>query len=152
MDVDTSRRIFSMVFRVASGALLLLMSMASGSATVTIYDDPGGQIGEYLDRFHALRRSGEHVIIDGTCASACAMLLGVLPRNQICVTPRAVFAFHSAWEPTPGGNKLSKAGTKYMWANYPSNVRKWISLHGGLRSGFIYLRGPDLAAMYPACR
>src|SRR5260221_6237011 len=67
-----SRRIFSMVFRVASGALLLLMSMASGSATVTIYDDAGGQIGEYLDRFHALRRSGEQVIIDGTCASACA--------------------------------------------------------------------------------
>jgi hypothetical protein len=141
-----------MVFRVASGALLLLMSMASGSATVTIYDDPGGQIGEYLDRFHALRRSGEQVIIDGTCASACAMLLGVLPRNQICVTPRAVFAFHSAWDPTPEGNKVSKAGTKYMWAYYPSNVRKWIRLHGGLRSGLIYLRGPDLAAMYPACR
>jgi hypothetical protein len=39
-----------------------------------------------------------------------------------------------------------------MWANYSSNVRKWISLHGGLRSGLIYLRGPDLAAMYPACR
>jgi len=94
-----------MVFRQVSGALLLSMSMASASATVKIYDDQGGQIGEYLDRYHALRASGEHVIIDGTCASACAMILGVLPRDQICVTPRAVFAFHSAWEPTPEGNR-----------------------------------------------
>jgi hypothetical protein len=140
-----------MVFREISGALLLLMSMASASATVRIYDDPGGQIGQYLDRYHALRASGEHVIIDGACASACAMILGVLPRDQICVTPRAVFAFHSAWEPTPEGNKESKPGNKYLWANYPSNVRKWISRHGGLRPAFIYLRGPDLAAMYPAC-
>jgi hypothetical protein len=141
-----------MVFRQVSGLLLLLMSMVPASATVRIYDDSGGQIGQYLDRYHALRASGEQVIIDGTCASACAMILGVLPRDQICVTPRAVFAFHSAWEPTPEGNKVSKAGNEYLWANYPSNVRKWISLHGGLRSKFVYLRGPDLAAMYSACR
>jgi len=44
--------------------------------------------------------NGEQVMIDGTCASACTMLLGVIPRNRICVTPRAVLAFHSAWTPT----------------------------------------------------
>jgi hypothetical protein len=128
--------------------LLLIMSMASAFATVRIHDDSGGQIGEYLARYQALRVSGDQVVIDGTCASACTMLLGTIPRNRICVTPRAVLAFHSAWDPTSGGNVASGAGNQILWTNYPSNVRKWISRNGGLRSRIIYLRGPALYAMF----
>jgi hypothetical protein len=80
--------------------------------------------------------SGDQVVIDSTCASACTML-----RNRICVTPRAVLAFHSAWDPTSGGNVASGAGNQILWSNYASNVRKWISRNGGLRSRIIYLRG-----------
>jgi hypothetical protein len=43
------------------------------------------------------------VAIDGTCASACTLLLGVIPHNRICVTPRAVLAFHAAWDPSLTG-------------------------------------------------
>ena len=106
--------------RAMSATILLLMSMSSAFPTVRIYDDRGGQIGEYLAKFQALRVSGEQVVIDGTCASACTMLLGTIPRNRICVTPRAVLEFH---------------------------IR-----HGGLHSRMIYLRGPELAAMYPICQ
>jgi hypothetical protein len=42
--------------------LPLLMSMSSAFATVRIYDDRGGQIGEYLSKFHALRVSGEQAV------------------------------------------------------------------------------------------
>jgi hypothetical protein len=132
--------------------LLLIMSVASAFATVRIQDDRGGRIGEYFARYQALRVSGERVVIDGTCASACTMLLGAIPRSQICVTPRAALAFHSAWDPTSGGNVASGAGNQILWANYPSNVRKWISRNGGLRSRIIYLRGPELYAMFPICR
>jgi hypothetical protein len=83
------------------------MSVAAASATVRIYDDPGGQIGGYLAKYEAIRDAGEPVVIDGACASACTLLLGVVPRNQICVTSRAVFAFHSAWNTTPDGIKVS---------------------------------------------
>ncbi len=135
-----------------SAAMLLLVSTASAFATVRIQDDDGGQIGKYLAKYRALRVSGERVIIDGTCASACTMLLGAIPRNRICVTPRATLAFHAAWNPTPEGTEVSDAGNHYLWSNYPTDVRNWISRHGGLRSHIIYLRGRELFAMYPICR
>lgn len=133
-------------------AMLIATSIGSASASVRITDDLGGQIGDYLARFRALRLSGERVEIDGTCASACTMLLGTIPRNRICVTPRAVLEFHSAWNPSPfGGETASEAGNQILWSTYPSQVRKWISRHGGLRSQIIKLRGAALAAMYPSC-
>lgn len=141
-----------MVSRTISATLLLIISTVCASATVRIYDDRGGQIGEYLSRYHQLRMSGQRVVIDGVCASACTMLLGTIPRQRICVTPRAVLAFHSAFDPTPDGDQMSEAGNQYLWSNYPQEVRRWIIHHGGLGRRIIYLRGPALAAMYPACR
>ncbi|MFZ2082616.1 MAG: hypothetical protein WAV38_39360 [Xanthobacteraceae bacterium] len=138
--------------RAMSATMLLLMSISSAFAAVRIYDDRGGQIGEYLAKYQALRVSGEQVVIDGTCASACTMLLGTIPRNRICVTPRAVLEFHAAWDPRPAGQVVSSAGNHILWSSYPSGVRKWISRHGGLASRIIYLRGPELYAMYPICR
>jgi hypothetical protein len=138
--------------RAVAAAMLLTMNLSSALATVRISDDRGGQIGDYLARYHALRENGDRVMIDGTCASACTMLLGVIPRNRICVTPRAVLAFHSAWTPTSEGEQISSAGNYYLWSNYPPAVRKWIIQHGGLHTRIIYLSGSELAAMYPACR
>src|SRR5271169_569652 len=132
-------------------AMLVMMNIASASATVRIYDDFGGQIGDYLAKYQTLRMSGERVAIDGTCASACTMLLGAIPRNRICVTPRAALAFHAAWTPS-GDAVVSSEGNRYLWSNYPRDVREWISRHGGLGPQIIYLRGPELSAMYPACR
>jgi hypothetical protein len=137
---------------VAIPVVLLVLSASSASATVRISDDRGGQIGDYLAKYHALRENGDRVMIDGTCASACTMLLGVIPRNRICVTPRAVLAFHSAWTPTSEGEQISSAGNYYLWSNYPAAVRKWIIQHGGLHRQIIYLSGPELTAMYPSCR
>jgi hypothetical protein len=138
--------------RAALAAMLLMSSIAAASATVRISDDSGGQIGDYLAKFSALRSSGEQIEIDGTCASACTMLLGTIPRNRICVTPRAVLEFHSAWDPSPsGGEVASRAGNQILWSTYPSAVRKWINRHGGLGSQIITLRGAALAAMYPPC-
>jgi hypothetical protein len=140
------------VAAVALPLALMVTSLSPAFAAVRIYDDGGGQIGAYLTKYHALREKGEQVMIDGTCASACTMLLGVIPRNRICVTPRAVLAFHSAWTPTSEGEQISSAGNYYLWSNYPPDVRKWIIQHGGLHTQIIYLRGPELAAVYPSCR
>jgi hypothetical protein len=133
-------------------AILLMISVMSASAAVTIYDDRGGQIGDYLAKYQALRASGERVVVDGVCASACTMVLGEVPRSRICVTPRAVFQFHTAWDPTSGGQVVNSAGNRILWSNYPSDVRNWISRHGGLRPKIIDLRGPELTAMFPSCR
>lgn len=107
-----------MKLRAVSAVMLLIASVVPATATVRIYDDRGDQIGNYLAKYQALKMSGERVAIDGTCASACTMLLGAIPRNQICVTPRAVLAFHAAW--TPSGNAVvSSEGNHYLWSNYP---------------------------------
>jgi len=119
---------------------------------VRISNDAGGQIGPYLDRLASLRSSGQSVVIDGPCLSACTLLLGIIPRERICVTPRAKLGFHAAWKPDSNGNKrLSREGTKALWDLYPGHVRAWLSRNGGLKPKMVYLSGSELAAMYTTC-
>jgi hypothetical protein len=89
-------------------------AMAAVPAVERIGDDSGGRIGTYLSKFEALRKSGQRVVIDGTCASACTLVVSMIPRNRICVTPRAVLAFHAAWDPSLLGAQTDKPGTKYL--------------------------------------
>ena len=39
------------------------------------------RIGTYVDKYQGLRTSGETVIIDGLCASACTIVLGAFPTT-----------------------------------------------------------------------
>jgi hypothetical protein len=59
-----------------------------------IRDDMGGSLGNYLIMFTRLRDSGERVIIDGNCFSACT-LVTIIPKERIYVTERAVLGFHA---------------------------------------------------------
>src|ERR1700761_8102716 len=76
----------------------LLLSAAPAIAAFVINNDNGGQIGPYLEKYRGLRASGEHHEINGNCASACTLVLGIVPRNHICITPGASLQFHSAWD------------------------------------------------------
>ena len=139
--------------RAVSVLFWLAITLVPAMAEVRISDDPGGQIGQYLHKLDQLRASGERVVIDGTCASACTMILGRIPRNRICVTSGAVLAFHAAWDPTPsGGQQINRDGNRILWSTYPEYIRRWIAQHGGLNSNILYLRGADLNAIYPTCR
>jgi hypothetical protein len=122
------------------------------SATVRIVTDPGGQIGPYLEKLQSLRSSGQNVVIDGSCLSACTMVLGVIPRDHLCVTARARLGFHAAWRPDQAGRQtVSQDGTALLMSVYPQQIRDWISRRGGLSPQLIYLSGDELAAMYPRC-
>jgi hypothetical protein len=106
----------------------------------------------YLQNLVALRNSGERVVIDGPCLSACTMVLGVVPRDRICVTSRARLGFHAAWHPSENGSTVqSRGGTQLLMAVYPQEVRSWITRHGGLSPRMLYLYGRELAAMYRIC-
>lgn len=133
-------------------AMLLVCSAASASAAMRIADDRGGQIGHYLHAFAALRSSGERVIIDGNCLSACTLVLGMIPRSRMCATERARLGFHAAWLPDPDGNPVtSSAGTQALWKIYPASVRSWLKRRGGLSRRMIYMEGPELYAFVPSC-
>ena len=117
------------------GAALAASSVSAGSAAVRIKADPGGQIGPYLENLVALRSSGERVIIDGPCLSACTMVLGVIPRERICVTPRARTGFHAAWTPDGNGRPVtSRVATRLLMDIYPQDVRGWLPSRADCRA------------------
>ena len=138
------------------GVLLAAMAVVSAttpaSATMRISEDRGGQIGHYLQAFAMLRTSGERVVIDGNCLSACTLLLGLIPRNRMCATPRARLGFHAAWMPDSEGRPITSAmGTRALWNAYPAKVRHWSSRKGGLSRKMIYMQGRELHAFVPSC-
>ncbi len=133
-------------------AVLLLAGMGAGHAVVRIADDRGGRIGTYVDRYQGLRSSGETVIIDGLCASACTIILGAVPHDKICVTSHARLGFHAAWDPGANGRAITNPeATQMLYSMYPSPVRRWIAQRGGLRPQMIFLRGKQLMSMYRPC-
>jgi len=141
-----------MKFGALLGALVALAFVTSASATVRIQADSGGRIDTYLDKYLQIRQSGERVVIDGACNSACTLLLGTIPRDRVCVTGRASLGFHAAWQHDGQGRPVgSPAWTRVLWHNYPQRIHGWISRHGGLTPRMIFLRGRELTAYYPAC-
>ena len=139
-------------------ALLLLVALAPAVSTpagaeVRILGSPGGEVGSYLQLFAAVRQSGQRVVIDGPCYSACTLVLSSIPRERICVTRRAVLGFHAPrWIDRRGKQYAASKDTVRAVADvYPADVRAWIDRNGGLTSKAIYLRGNQLMAMYPRC-
>jgi hypothetical protein len=122
-------------------------------AEVRILASPGGQVGPFLDLFDRVRASGERVVIDGPCLSACTLVLSTVPNERICVTRRAVLGFHAARSIDHRGRMyVEPEASKAVLAAYPAPVRGWISRRGGLSSRLLLLRGRELAAIYPVCR
>jgi hypothetical protein len=133
-------------------ALAGALTISPASATIRIAGDGGGQIGAYLQRHEAMRQSGERVVIDGPCLSACTMVLGAIPRNRICVTSRAVLGFHAAYDLDQSGRQVtSHGGTSLLMSHYPQHVKKWIARRGGLSRQMMYLSGRGLSSMYASC-
>jgi hypothetical protein len=133
-------------------ASFAMISTLPAGATQWITNDRGGLLVDYAERFAAASDSGERVVIDGLCLSACTLAIGMLPRGQICVTPNAVLGFHAAWRPTAHGHSVrSQFATRVIYEVYPPNVRKWIDRHDGLSEQMILLEGCELAAMVPPC-
>jgi hypothetical protein len=132
--------------------LLSALAAAPASAEVRILASPGGEVGPFLDLFARVRASGERVVIDGPCLSACTLVLSAVPANRICVTRRAVLGFHAARSMDARGRLYAEpeASAAVLQA-YPSPVRNWIRRRGGLSSRVLLLRGRELAAIYPVC-
>jgi hypothetical protein len=139
---------------VMAGALASAVVTSAASANVRITNDPGGEVSSYVRKFQGVRNSGQRVVIDGPCLSACTLLTGIVPKERVCVTRRAVLGFHAAsyyddasrsLVPTPEGSRL-------VMRLYPAEIRSWIDHHGGLTPQLILLHGRELTAMYHTCQ
>src|SRR5579883_1481190 len=136
----------------ALAAVVLMASIGASQAVVRIGEDRGGRIGTYVDKYQEVRSSGESVIIDGLCASACTIVLGTIPRDRICVTSHAALGFHAAWDFGANGRAITNPeATQMLYSMYPSSVKRWISARGGLTPRMIFLRGKELQALFKPC-
>ena len=134
-------------------ALLGAFASPPAQAEVRILASPGGEVGPFLDLFERVRASGERVVIDGPCLSACTLVLDMVPDDRICVTRRAVLGFHAARSVDRKGRFYAEPeATELVLQAYPAAVRGWIRRRGGLTSRLLLLRGRELASIYPRCR
>jgi len=133
--------------------ILCALIAPPAQAEVRILGSLGGQVGPFLDLFERVRDSGERVVIDGPCLSACTLVLSMVPNNRICVTRRAVLGFHAARSVDRRGRMYAEPeASELVLEAYPAPVRGWIVRRGGLTSRLLLLRGRELNAFYPACR
>ena len=147
--MSIKRFIFVLLLGLALWAIATMMARAE----VRILSSPGGQVGPFLDLFEKVRDSGERVVIDGPCLSACTLVLSMVPSERICVTRRAVLGFHAARSVDRRGRIYAEPEASQLVLDaYPDPVRVWIIQHGGLGSRLLLLRGRELAAMYRSCR
>lgn len=123
-------------------AVLSLSASVVRAEVVDISDDHGGLLSAYQAQFAALAARGVAVRVVGPCVSACTVMVGYIPRQNICVAPGAYFGFHWA---TTG------FATQELWSAYPSDIRQWISQHGGLTDQMIWLQAPSIYRYFRKC-
>jgi hypothetical protein len=146
--MSKQRFLLAILIMTALGALV-----SPAAAEIRILKSPGGQVGPFLDLFEEVRQSGERVVIDGPCLSACTLVLSMVPSERICVTRRAILGFHAARSIDRRGRTYAEPeASQLVLEAYPAPVRLWIERRGGLSSRLLLLQGRELAAMYRRCR
>jgi len=137
-----------------ASALLSVTASSMASAEVRIGGDPGGEVSSYIQKYQQIRESGERVVIDGPCLSACTLVTGIVPRDRICVTERAMLGFHAAsyYDDVSRSLVPTRRGSRLVMSFYPPEIRRWINRRGGLTPRLMMLRGHDLASLYNICR
>jgi hypothetical protein len=147
--LSKTRIFFVLLLAVVLWAIATMMARAE----VRILASPGGEVGPFLDLFEKVRASGERVVIDGPCLSACTLVLSMVPSERICVTRRAILGFHAARSIDRRGRIYAEPeASRLVLEAYPDPIRSWIVRRGGLTSRLLLLRGRELASMYRVCR
>ncbi len=137
----------------ATLAFTTLTLTTAALADMRVTRDLGGEVTSYIHKFENIRDSGERLVIDGPCLSACTLFTAIVPADQVCVTRRAVLGFHSAtyYDDARRAFVPTRKGTSLVMRFYPPEIRSWIARHGGLTPSIIALRGRELAALYKTC-
>jgi hypothetical protein len=111
-------------------------------------DHEGGVVEAFAAKYEKIKKSGRKVEIDGPCVSACTIVAS-LPKDQVCVTPRASLGVHLA------SDSDEVVDVQYTdWAvkkYYPKALQDWIRQHGGLQKAPKFVRGKDLLTIFNAC-
>lgn len=132
-------QLVGIVALIAVVALVLALGAARGEIIIT--SDPGGSVQRYMDQVDSAIASGERVVVDGPCFSACTLWLK-MPPDRICATPRARFGFH--WATVSGLGLPDATWNDRLMNSYPPKVRAMIG--GSLGMNVVFIRGTQAVA------
>ena len=135
--------------------LLIVVCVAPARADLRITRDHGGYVEEYKAKYQRIAKTGERVVIDGICNSACTLVFGIVPLNKVCVTPRASVGFHQAYYDkafTFGIKVTSNEGTSDLMSYYSEPIKQWLARNGGLTPEMKKIKnGKDLWKIVDPC-
>lgn len=140
--------------------LMTLPALGSTSweGAVRVTFNPGGSIRDFIQRFMEYDRDKTRVIIDGMCMSACTFVFHFVRPDRVCMTPRAVFAFHSAWREDENEKPVfAREATRMVWHMYPQWLRDMLLAKGWDGNGdkwqmdFIYLTYDEMRGRIQEC-
>lgn len=132
----------------------MLKTIVIVANTVTIFNDPGGKVSDYLRTVEQYKQEQKHVEIVGYCGSACTVFLEIA-----CVHPNAKFAFHAAKSPDdmpePAATLAEQYVTKLMVEKYPPPLQVWFHLNAADKQGedqYVTLSGKEVIELgAPEC-
>lgn len=127
---------------------LFFLTFPANATYIISQPDPGGSVGTYMATWNQVAASGEDVVIDAPCMSACTFFLGLVPLDRVCVTPRASLGVHQLSVGDIPDPVMSAAF--YRWL-YPEWVQQWIKDHGGLKEDVIFMYPEDLKGHIKLC-
>ncbi|MGA2893077.1 MAG: hypothetical protein ABSE22_09420 [Xanthobacteraceae bacterium] len=131
------------VWKYVLAGILPFMTSATHAETIDISNDRGGVVFIYQAQWEKLAAQGVNVRISGLCLSACTVLVGYIPRKDICVTPNASLGFHSATLPMV---------TDQLLRIYPGDIRAWIDKNGGLTLlNILWMQAPEIYKFFRKC-
>ncbi len=129
--------------------------------TEVIKYDGGGDPDEYVKRAVNYTKQGIGLEILGECASACAEMVALIPKERICVGPNAKITIHHTQN---GDGSIDWDYTDRLIEKYPQYNPElaafWHKHHGKYRTygnsksaalRLIPLRGQELEAIFPRC-
>lgn len=137
--------VWMVLWRIAVLTVLLLMGYAAysidpvylalectDSEECIIRHNPGGFGLLFVWAAWSVNRHERTIVIDGTCASACAIFADKA-RTNVCITPRARFLFHKALNPLNGERSDPDS------LLHSSDIIRWVNDRGGFPSGNVLL-------------
>jgi hypothetical protein len=125
--------------------VIVFLSLATSMAraeTVEVSGDYGGFLVAYEAKWKKLADAHADVRIAGPCVSACTVLAGYIPRENICATPKGSLGFHLAFP---------YFVTPSLWKDYPPDIQAWITKNGGLTYSLMWLQAPEIYHFFKRC-
>lgn len=114
------------MIRLIAALLVFVLAAPALAKPYVISFDGGGSIKVFYEKYQILRASSSDVVVDGPCISACTLVFGLVERDKVCITPRAIFGFHQGSE----SGEFSPDATGLLWYQYPSYVQQFLISKG----------------------